>query len=965
VQKLLPYFFFFIAYCNIAQVPIHYTTSDGLPSNLVYDIVQDSNGFMWFATNMGVAKFDGAEFVKFTSKDGLPNNDTWRLEADTLGHVYFASKSKYQGYIKNDSINTFTTTGDKVISPSLFKTDNGMIWIANGIEKLQGQQLVKASGSSEVIKRIEKIFYKENLGALRVILPLQTDLNLLLTNNQIRKLNGDLQDIEAPISLNILDNFSANIRYCTYSIGYNATVLVVLENGLLFYNHNKHKTFYYPFEELYTSTPNKGENSRILFLKDEIQAKVGGLLYRFNYQYELKEVVEIPVKRTIAAYIDTSNNLWMSNGKGILMYAAPKRISATHLSNQVVNKLGSINDNLYAGAFKEGFFRYVDDSFEQLPKLVGTESIYDIEDLAPGSNSFLIGGLGLYVIDKKNNQLFSRLIVGDQNKSAPVSFKDIIPTDQETYYGITSGTVESIDKNLQTARSLIFKTGLLQIERQGDTFFTGGSDGLHKIMGNTLVKIAPESFLTSTSILKLKTYNDTLYVGTNGSGLYRYYNDNIWHLSSTDGLSIQEIIKERDTLWLATNEGVKKLVLPKLATQDAQLIDQFYDADGLLENNTNDIYKTGDTLFVATDSGVSELNIKSSLYQAPIKLYFKTKFDTLRKSYSKTDDLTIGFGAIDFNNMKHLQFQYRLAPSQNEWTPTKATSVNFSNLSPGTYTLWVKAVNQHFIEGKKSLKILIAPLWWQTTIAKIAFISLALLIFILFALIIRYIIRKSEQKKNNRDKRMAALELQALRSQMNPHFVHNSLNAIQYYIQRNEVELSENYLSKFSKLIRLFFEYSRKETLSLKEEIDLLTHYLEIEKLRFEDKLNYTIETDPKLDIEEQVIPSMILQPIVENAVNHGIFHKTESGTIKIKFTAIQNGYRILIEDDGIGIKKAKELYTSSTKNYRSKSSAVLEERLALLDQSDRWSIQYDTVDISEVSENTGTRVTLTFNAIT
>ncbi|WP_373942203.1 histidine kinase [Polaribacter sejongensis] len=123
-------------------------------------------------------------------------------------------------------------------------------------------------------------------------------------------------------------------------------------------------------------------------------------------------------------------------------------------------------------------------------------------------------------------------------------------------------------------------------------------------------------------------------------------------------------------------------------------------------------------------------------------------------------------------------------------------------------------------------------------------------------------------------KRQHDLELKALRSQMNPHFVHNSLNAIQYYIQQNDVETSENYLAKFSKLMRQFFDYSRRKSVSLSEEISLLENYLQIEKLRFEEKIEYEIKVDPELDIEEEQIPSMLIQPLVENAINHGLFHK-------------------------------------------------------------------------------------------
>jgi sensor histidine kinase YesM len=194
-----------------------------------------------------------------------------------------------------------------------------------------------------------------------------------------------------------------------------------------------------------------------------------------------------------------------------------------------------------------------------------------------------------------------------------------------------------------------------------------------------------------------------------------------------------------------------------------------------------------------------------------------------------------------------------------------------------------------------------------------------------------------------------ALELQALRSQMNPHFVHNSLNAIQYYIQRNEVELSEIYLTKFSKLIRSFFKFSRKQNITIGQEIDLLENYLAIEQLRFEDKLSYSISKDRAID-DEELIPTMLLQPIVENAINHGIFHKEGPGRIEVHFEYLQEGsYKVVIKDDGIGLEKSKALFKKSGKKLNDRSSAVLHDRLTLLEYSKTWKVDYTLEDRTDV----------------
>ncbi|MDC7993895.1 sensor histidine kinase [Altibacter sp. HG106] len=215
-------------------------------------------------------------------------------------------------------------------------------------------------------------------------------------------------------------------------------------------------------------------------------------------------------------------------------------------------------------------------------------------------------------------------------------------------------------------------------------------------------------------------------------------------------------------------------------------------------------------------------------------------------------------------------------------------------------------------------------------------------------------------------KRMFQTELKALRAQLNPHFVHNSLNAILYYVQQNDVDKSEKYLSTFSKLIRQYFEYSRKQEVTLAEEADLLQNYLDIEKLRFEEKLQYHIEIDPTLDDQELFLPSMLLQPLVENAVNHGVFHKKGLGKIKIQFTALKgkNGLKVTVSDDGIGMNASKKIYQQSNSSHRSNSSQVLQERLQLLKESNNWDITYKAIDLANASEENGTQVTLTIKPI-
>ena len=252
--------------------------------------------------------------------------------------------------------------------------------------------------------------------------------------------------------------------------------------------------------------------------------------------------------------------------------------------------------------------------------------------------------------------------------------------------------------------------------------------------------------------------------------------------------------------------------------------------------------------------------------------------------------------------------------------------------------------------------------WTRTKVVTSLLFIVGIVLLILCLKWFLFKFSRKQKLKDSYEKRIASLELQALRSQMNPHFIFNSLSAIQYYFQRNEVELSEEYLVKFSKLVRLFFEYSRKPQITVKKEVELLKNYLIIEQLRFEKKLKFDIIIDDKINVEEQLIPSMILQPIVENSVNHGLFHKKEDGNVTIHFKYFTPlSFEVSIKDNGIGVEKAKAIKAKSIQNYHSNSSAVLTERIELLNQGKDWIIDFNMENLSANQEDVGTNVSLKF----
>jgi tetratricopeptide (TPR) repeat protein len=237
------------------------------------------------------------------------------------------------------------------------------------------------------------------------------------------------------------------------------------------------------------------------------------------------------------------------------------------------------------------------------------------------------------------------------------------------------------------------------------------------------------------------------------------------------------------------------------------------------------------------------------------------------------------------------------------------------------------------------------------------YIALCILIVIVFVAVFLQMRNKRNTEKLRLENSLIDLEQKALRLQMNPHFIFNALNSIQSFITENNQSAARKYLSKFARLMRLIMENSARKTVSLQNEIDVLTDYLELTRLRFPEKFTFTITVDEQIDTSDCEIPPMLLQPFVENAVLHGLATKESDGKIEIRFQKEQNMIACVIEDNGVGRKQAmeKKLHT-----HKSTGMLVTEERLKAFGEQNAVETNLQIVDLFDNFGNAcGTRVIL------
>ncbi len=229
---------------------------------------------------------------------------------------------------------------------------------------------------------------------------------------------------------------------------------------------------------------------------------------------------------------------------------------------------------------------------------------------------------------------------------------------------------------------------------------------------------------------------------------------------------------------------------------------------------------------------------------------------------------------------------------------------------------------------------------------------LVVLIIIIAILFIRQKKSRIEQEKTN-------LQQKLLRSQMNPHFVFNSLSSIQGFITEKDPKTASRYLSRFAKLIRNILDSSVEEFIPLAEEIASIENYLELQKVRYEGKFDYTIEVDENIDIETMTLPPMLAQPFIENSIEHGFKHKKSKGIIKIRFGLKNNLIRFEVKDDGIGREKAMEILKEQNKGHRSMATDITRECLQVLNKRLSRKINLVITDLKDDKGNpAGTKVT-------
>lgn len=432
------------------------------------------------------------------------------------------------------------------------------------------------------------------------------------------------------------------------------------------------------------------------------------------------------------------------------------------------------------------------------------------------------------------------------------------------------------------------------------------------------------------------------------------------------------IFIDKNLMWVSTYEG---LVCVDLNTKKIKSI--LKKQQGLSNNGFNrQITKIKNYLVVLDWSIFNFLNLNEYqfLQSKPNIILSNIKIGNNRITHINKDKfelpfnggyLSLNIGSTGYCNGKQNKHFYQLIGLDKSTQEMKHNYLlSYTGLAPGKYTLKLWAENANGISSEvKQIQIIVKPPFYQT-IWFILLMATGLFAIVYFIYKQRInSIRKESKLKEEFSKKIAETEMNALRAQMNPHFMFNALNSIQKFILHNETKQASQYLTRFSRLIRLILEQSKSNLIQLQDEIELLNIYTDLEKMRFKQSFDFNVEYH-NIDPFQVQIPPMIIQPIIENAIWHGLLHKNEKGEVKLSFnTTDKKTLTIEILDNGIGRKAAMELKSKNANKDRSFGISIIKDRLMGLN-NEQYNIQFIDLEENGIALGTLVRIQLPYISI-
>ena len=930
-----------------------YDIEQGLANSTVYCMLQDQQGFLWFGTETGVSRFDGTHFKTFTTVQGLPDNQVLEMFEDSKGRIWMAPFNKsvcyyYKGKIYNQD------------NDSLLKLIKPTGHILNFAEDKDGNILMQQDTRMHLISG-------NHITVFNALSTTHPD-NFLAAGSTT---NGTFQVVVNNKLFEITNRKLVYLR--NMGLTHASSRFVRIGHGMIAtrFEYVGYKAITATSERMWTSAYNLQKMSILNDSVIALNTQTGAALYNINSGVQR---LFLPKEVVSTTYQDREGNFWFCTlGRGIFMLNS-EFISNHSLVDTTRTPLGAFSMTRY----KEGW-------------LVGSDkaslfSIPKTRDRAEFLFASGYGNLAEQIVSVSTGKDGSVIIwTGSGADSLSPAFKL-----KAFFHGMSAKSAQEVGGKIlvATGRDVLWfdrKTfkpiDTLWHERsttafhRNDTVFIGTLDGLIIILpnGSRMLPSAQPPQL-HRRITDIKQGDDGVLWVSTYSGVYAYNGQTILSSINEETGLVSNICRTmsiyKDELWIGTNKGLQKIIIADPLHPRPSLIL----SSELASNIVNYVLADSTTVAVATPEGVSIFDKTRVAFFSGVDLYMDNIIVSGRKLErqanrsvvlsNKDNNIRFEYGGISYRSGGDIRYDYRLLGLDSAWRQTRQNYLEYPTLPGGDYELQLRAINKFDVKSQP-LSIVFSiekKLWQRAWFQALATIFVVVALWLVLSWRAR-VIRRQESEKNNIRRKIASLEQLALKSQMNPHFVFNSLNSIQHYVLDKDIEGANKFITGFSRLIRQTLDISTRHEISIAEETRYLSTYLQLEKIRLENKFSFDVTVDDSIDPDEVCIPPMILQPFVENCVRHGIRYRNDNeGTITIAFKKFGSFVDCEIEDNGVGRKVALSHKSKTPIEYQSKGISLTTDRVELMNKHTARPISIHIYDLEDGNgTGTGTRVIISF----
>ncbi|MEM0996248.1 MAG: two-component regulator propeller domain-containing protein [Bacteroidota bacterium] len=981
------------------QLPFrHYSVEDGLPSMTLYRILQARDGRLWLGTDRGVSRFDGHRFQNFGPADGMPGSEVVQMALDTADRLWIGTFSGQIAFRENDRFRTHweapwipeiggvpralgsTRRGTMLVatrghcwqfSPSYqqkMRAETRGDPILAFVEGAEGELLVldrkgrslpgfapnDSTGLPDKLSAYTRRFFEQNGSGV-------------IQSAEIAAIREDREFIRSAIAAMRTRCPKCRITTLAYGPGMAELWVGTLQNGLFLVNRRT-RALVQPLESGNVITlvcdragnvwVGTGGNGLFLFRRSDRAA------FYLNETNGLPEnqcdFLAVPAPGRLLVGHSTGRPSWVATGD-LRVYPFPEFFSSKRRKLKFAHRFA--DGELLLGM--DGSVIMVPDAVRERAKIRLARPVFS---------------------ERSDVSVARRLGAGDAYPLLSAgAFKDLAVVGDSLWYISTNLGLYRCEKAPDSVHCQFCYEGrveALAYEKARERLWMSSIDSLLIVRRGKVTGGMSLSALGSRVPFMEADPADGVWLGTQDNGVFHFAERGVAHFERGSGLPSNHCtalhITADGRLLIGTDRGLAVLDLPFTGDRAPEF--WYHDRrTGLIDNHVRDVAVSGDTVWLATAKGLAfwipEMNRAAAsdtgepgsttprlkIVSVQINGRDTTRQPAYRLAYWQ-NSCTIRCFDPEY---KADAFQYRCLGLDTNWRDLSAPVLQLPFLAPGqTYEIQLRARHAFRAWGPPTTLVLdIRKAFFQTTLFYFLLGSLLLgALGAIWGLRQRNRIRILRERARFRQQR-SKLRLTALKARMNPHFIFNSLNAIQHFVSVGRDRETFDYIASFSKLMRLILERSDQDLISLGEEIEICELYLAVEAQRLHEDFHYSVEVAPDLLRDALYIPTMIVQPFLENAIWHGLMPKASDRQLRLIFRAEGEQLQVIIEDNGIGRAAAEARKSTVRRAFPSRSTQIFAQRLELLNQSFRaapfTAVYTDLTD--PAGQPAGTRLCLQF----